>query len=114
MYSGYKNGDLFQVGTGSSSFKLIDNTGACLPGITTSAVPIFSLKFGVNFNVVCTCSGCSSSIPLFTQFMGKTVARYSQDTSENVTIPTISDTAMTSLQLVFVVGTYGSQKFKYI
>jgi hypothetical protein len=64
--------------------------------------------------ITCTCTGCSTLPLLFSALSAKTVNQFSGDSSRTVTLPTISDGAVTDLQITFVVGTYGSQGIRYI
>jgi anionic cell wall polymer biosynthesis LytR-Cps2A-Psr (LCP) family protein len=61
----------------------------------------------------CKCVSCSNPL-LFSMLMGKKVSKFLSSTNGSVTIPTISDSTMTSLTLNFVIGKYGSQNVKYI
>jgi hypothetical protein len=46
--------------------------------------------------------------------MGKTVSKFLSSTNGTVTIPTVSDSTMTTLTINFIIGKYGSQNLKYI
>lgn len=51
---------------------------------------------------------------LFSEIMGKTVPQYLDVTQNTLSLPQVSDSAMTSLKINFILGTYGSQGIKYI
>ncbi len=46
--------------------------------------------------------------------MGKTIPQFLSSTNGTITIPTVSDSAMTTLTLNIVLGKYGSQNVNYI
>ena len=92
---------------------LISRNGACLTAPDATA-PAFSIRFGLNMKISCTCSGCNSVPQLFSALSGKAVNQFSGDTSKAVTLPTITDGTMTDLQIIFVIGAYGSQGIRYI
>lgn len=98
----------------NKNFNIISSTGQCLSSSGTASQ--FKLQFGMNLRLSCNCPSCTGLLPIFTSFMGKTVPRYSGDTnsSNTLTTPSVSDQTMTTLQLNFIIGTYGSQNFRYI
>jgi hypothetical protein len=64
--------------------------------------------------VACLCSGCSSVPQIFSVLSASTINQFSGDSTKTLTLPTITDSAVTDLQLNFIVGSYGSQGIKYI
>lgn len=46
--------------------------------------------------------------------MDKTIPQFFNIAENNLTVPSINDSAMTTLKINFIVGKYGSQKIKYI
>ena len=46
--------------------------------------------------------------------MGQKIAQYFDISNNYLTLPKISDSAMTTLRINFLVGKYGSQKIKFI
>jgi hypothetical protein len=80
---------------------------------SSSGTPFVSFKFGQNVKLSCKCASCGSPL-LFSMLMGKKVSKFLSSSNGSVTIPTISDSTMTSLTINFVIGKYGSQNVKYI
>lgn len=52
-------GDIIKINS-NSNFYMIDSSGNCLL-TSNSATSAFNLRFGVNLNLYCKCSGCSVS-----------------------------------------------------
>ncbi len=46
--------------------------------------------------------------------MGKAIPQFYNIASQNISIPTVNDSALTTLRVNFIIGKYGSQKVKYI
>ena len=106
---GYSQGDVMELSS-IDKFYMIDDSGNCLPSSDSTKAP-FSLRFGVNTNLYCI--GNQSLPSLFTSFSGKTINQFKGDISKNITLPTIGSTA-TSVTLKFIVGSYGTQRSKYV
>lgn len=100
-----------QIGS-SSTFSFVQSDGTCLTA-TSGTATTFQLKFGVNMKL--SCSLGTNTLPLlFSSFSGKTLNRFSGDTSQTVTIPSFTDVSLTKVELKIVIGAYGSDNARYI
>lgn len=80
----------------------------------TTGMTAFQLKFGVSMRLTCGCANCTAVPLLYSTFSGNFVYAYKDDTTKTVSFPTISDPAITSVQINIIIGTYGSDGAKYI
>ncbi len=108
-YKGYKVSNTLTIG-GKSTFSFASNTGNCL---SAAGSALLSFKFGLNTKICCICNGCGTPL-LFSEIMGKKVQKYSGISSNDLTLPSVSDSSMTSLKINLIIGTYGSQKIKFL
>lgn len=93
-----------------NAFSFVDSSGNCL---TSGSSSTFNIRFGHNTKISCICNNCGTPL-LFSDLMGKTIAQFYDTTSNNITLPSINDSSITTLKLNFIIGKYGSQKVKYI
>ena len=73
----------------------------------------FTFRCGVNMNIYCKCPGCTTLPSIFSSFSAKTINQFKDDTTKKISIPSIAAGA-TNLILKFIVGSYGTQRSKYI
>jgi len=112
LYEGYKMSSILEI-DGISSF-IFSNSGVCLTPSSSSGTPFISFKFGQSVKISCKCTSACSSPLIFSMFMGKPIPKFLSSTNGSLTIPTVSDSSMTSLTLNFIIGKYGSQNVNYI
>lgn len=96
---------------GKSAFSFADSNGDCLK--STPLMTGFSFRFGHNIKISCKCVNCGTPL-LFSSIMGKTLPQFLDVQSNDLALPTVTDTSMTTLKINFILGTYGSQKIKFI
>lgn len=87
--------------------------GTCSSSTAAQSYPIY---FGMNLVISCNKASpttSSATLNIFKSFLNVAVPQYLNDITRTVLIPS-STSDMTSLQLTFVIGNYGSQNIKYI
>lgn len=108
-YKGYKISSALVIG-GKTTFSFTATNGNCL---ISSGANTFSPKFGLNAKISCKCNNCGMPL-LFSEIMGKSVPQYFNIPSPFLVLPSITDPAMKTLKINFIIGKYGSQNVKYI
>lgn len=109
MYQGYMLSSTLVLN--GLSFFIFSSAGNCMT--VASGTPNFSFKFGQNVKISCRCVLCGTPL-MFSQIMGSTIPQFLSISNNNITIPTITDSTMTSLTLNIAIGRYGSQQINYI
>jgi hypothetical protein len=103
-------GTVLTIG-GKKAFSFFDNNGNCLN--STSSNPNYNIKFGLNTKISCICNNCRSPL-LFSEIMGKLIPKYLDLSSNDIQIPSITDSSISTLKINIIIGKYGSQKMNYI
>jgi hypothetical protein len=101
--------NLLTIG-GKTAFSFTGLDGSCL---TIAGTATFGLRFGLNAKISCKCNNCGTPL-LFSDIMGKNIPKYLDVTGNDIQIPSVTDSAMTTLRINFIIGKYGSQNVKFI
>jgi hypothetical protein len=103
-------GTILAVGD-KKAFSFVDNNGNCLN--STASNPNYNFKFGLNTKISCKCNNCGTPL-LFSEIMGRSIAKYLELSSNDIKIPSVTDSSISTLKINIIIGKYGSQKISYI